>query len=249
MNPQMNILPEEWNAIESFLDREPESQKSILNEELDKIPGLDQKIQYIKKVRCEIEDAIRKSKIKEFHDSFNEFERNCKAAKPESRKRRSLVLLYSIAAILIVVFGIFQVFENRKTPESLFADNFKPDIGLPLKMGPAKTYDFYEGMVDYKQENYEEAIKKWEVLLQASPDNDTINYFLGLSHLALGEASQALEYLLDQERFKGGIFETDAAHYAALAKIKEGQFNDARVLLKANPSATNNLLLQKIEKQ
>lgn len=139
--------------------------------------------------------------------------------------------------------------DNSSTSEEIFAKNFKPDVGLPLKMGTVGTYGFYEGMLDYKQENYKEAIAKWQILLEENPDSDTLNYFLGVANLALGNGDESLEYLQNQERFQQGMFKEDAAFYAALAKIKDGKFEEAKVFLKNNPSTKNTSLLKELEKQ
>jgi tetratricopeptide (TPR) repeat protein len=130
--------------------------------------------------------------------------------------------------------------------EKIFAENFKPDIGLPLKMNTENAHGFYEGMLDYKQENYKEAIEKWQVLLKTTPENDTLNYYLGVAHLALGKAAKSLEYLESQERFRQGIFKEDAAWYAALAKIKEGKPEEAGLLLQKYPSKRNSNLLNEL---
>jgi tetratricopeptide (TPR) repeat protein len=138
---------------------------------------------------------------------------------------------------------------GKNSSERIFAENFKPDVGLPLKMDNASAHAFYEGMLDYKQENYEGAIEKWQVLLWEKPQNDTLNYFLGVSHLALGNAAKAIEYLENQERYRQSIFKDDAAWYTALAKIKEGGLEEARGFLQKYPSTRNAKLLDELNKQ
>jgi tetratricopeptide (TPR) repeat protein len=163
-----------------------------------------------------------------------------------TRKIKSNTVWYAGAAVLIAVLGFFWILNMGKTSERIFAKNFKPDIGLPLKMSTGNTYGFYEGMLDYKQENYEEAIEKWQVLLEAKPKNDTLNYFLGVAYLALGNAAKSLEFLENQERFRQGIFKEDAAYYTALAKIKEGKLEEARVFLQKYPAKRNTALLNEL---
>ena len=250
MNPQINITPEEWHFIETYLDQKDASGAApLLNEKLNQIPNVDQKIEYVKKINEEIEDCIRHSKIREFHNHVSIDEKDSATKTKAIKRKRSNAIWYSAAAILLVLFGIFWMMDNNTSSEKIFAKNFKPDIGLPLKMGTANTYGFYEGMLDYKQENYKEAISKWQILLEENPDNDTLNYFLGVANLALGDAGKSLEYLQNQERFQQGMFKEDAAYYAALAKIKEGKFEEAKIFLKQNPSTNNTKLLIELEEQ
>lgn len=249
MKSQIYILPEEWHFIETYLDQKDDLRKLALNEKLNQITNFEQKIEYVAKIREEIEGTIRQSKIKEFHKHISEDEDDSDFNKTASKRINSKTIWFTAAAMLVVLFGIFWMMDSSSTSEEIFAKNFKPDVGLPLKMGTVATYGFYEGMLDYKQENYKEAIAKWQILLEENPDSDTLNYFLGVANLALGNADESLEYLQNQERFQQGMFKEDAAFYAALAKIKEGKYEEAKVFLKNNPSNTNTNLLKELEKQ
>ena len=251
MNSTHNITPEEWDRIETWLEQKDiPGEALLLKEKLLQIPNILQKIEHIKKVREEIEDSIRQSKIKEFHQYASVDEKNS-GIKNISNKKIKLNLFWpaiAIAAVMILFIGIVRMIDHRSTPEKIFAKNFKPDIGLPLKMSKTSDLGFYEGMLDYKQENYTEAIAKWEVLLQANPGNDTLNYFLGVTNLALGNATKSMEYLDNQERFQQGIFKEDAAWYAVLAKIKVAKYEEAKILLENNPSVRNKKLLKELDK-
>ena len=249
MKPQIEITPLEWDIIETYLDLNDDMEKALMYEsELKKIPNIEQKIEEVKNIREEIEDSIRQSKIKEFHKHVARNEKDSSVKNIANNKTQSKTIWYAIAAALLVLFGIFWMMDNTTPSEKIFADNFKPDIGLPLKMGTENSYGFYEGMVDYKQENYKEAILKWNVLLKKNPENDTLNYFLGVAYLALGEADSSLEYLQNQELFQDGMFKEDAAYYAALAKIKVGELKEAKMLLTKNVSERNEKLLNVLKK-
>jgi len=249
MKSPINISSEEWNLIEDYLNQKSELDKdAIMNKELTSIPNIEEKIAYIEKVKEEIEDSIRQSKIKEFHEQLPAAENYNSTLMLKNKKTKSNAIWYAMAAVLVVLLGIFWMM-NTNSPEKIFAKNFKPDIGLPLKMGTTNSYNFYEGMLDYKQENYTDAISKWQDLWKENPESDTLNYFLGVAHLAQGNAPKALVFLENQEKFQQSYFEEDAAYYAALAKIKEGKFEDARLLLKDKPSTRNTKLLNEILEQ
>ncbi|MDX9908082.1 MAG: hypothetical protein RBS23_01365 [Mariniphaga sp.] len=271
MNAPNNITYDEWNDIETWLDQNDVSGEALLwTEKLTQISNLNRKIEYVKRVREEIEDSIRQSKIKSFHPGihagsdgtgsywnwnqesnlpgrFSSDEKGSEIKSILNVKTKSRAW-FTAAAILVILVGIYWMMGIGNPSERVFAENFKPDVGLPLRMENASAYAFYEGMLDYKLEDYEAAIEKWEVLLRPKPQNDTLNYFLGVSHLALGDAAKALEYLGNQERYRQGIFKDDAAWYAALAKIKEGNFEEARLFLQKHPSTRNTKLLNELNK-
>ena len=252
MNSPYNITPEEWDIIETWLDQKDlPGESPLLSNKITQTPNILQKIEHVKRVREEIEDSIRQSKIKEFHQYVSRDDNDSGIKSIANKKIKSNIFWYSIAiaAVMILFIGIIRNLDHSNTQEEIFAKNFKPDIGLPLKMSKSSEFRFFEGMLDYKQENYKEAIVKWQDLLKTKPENDTLNYFLGVTNLALGDATKSLEYLQNQERFQQGIFKEDAAWYAALAKIKAGKFEEAKVFLKSNPSARNKKLLKELDKK
>ena len=248
MSTPIHISPEEWDLIENWLEQNDVPGKApLLNEELAQIPDISKKIEHVKKVREEIEDSIRQSKIREFHKHISADEKPSDIKSINNTKLNGI--WYAAAAVLVVLIGIYWMMGKSNTSEKIFAENFKPDNGLPLRMNTADASGFYEGMLDYKQGKYKEAIERWEVLLKGNPENDTLNYFLGVSNLALDNAAKSLEYLENQERFQQGIFKEDAAWYAALAKIKERKFKEAEAFLKKNPSIRNTNLLNQLKER
>lgn len=248
MKSQIEITPQEWDLIEIYLDEKDDRKKALLlKEKLAAIPNVEEKIKEIEKTRDEIEDCIRQSKIKEFHQQVLTQENISDVKKLPFQKYNPKIIWYSIAAVLVVSFGILWIMQNNSTLEKIFAENFKPDIGLPLKMGTATNLEFYEGMVEYKQGNYESAIDQWQVLWKNNANNDTLNYFLGVANLAHGNSKESLQFLQNPQRFNKSFFKEDAAYYAALANIKEGRLEDAKSILKKNPSERNTKLLNVLQ--
>ncbi|MCK0115051.1 tetratricopeptide repeat protein [Gelidibacter sp. F63206] len=244
MKPQIEITQLEWDLIERYLEQDKASDKKLmLNEELTQIPNVDAKIAHIKQVREQIEDRIRQSKIKEFHEHISVDENDTKVKILSAEKMNPKLIWYAIAAVLVVSFGVLWMFQSSNSPEKIFVSHFEADPGLRTVMGASNEYDFYEGMVVYKRQEYKEAINWWQKLLPEKTENDTLNYFLGVAYLAEGNAEKSLEYLEPASKFNEGIFTEDAAHYTALAKIKLGKIEEAKQLLKAHPSDRNNKLL------
>src|SRR5690554_1631237 len=196
MKPPIEITPLEWETIETYLDQITVSEKeTMLSDEMVSIPNIEQKIEHVKKVRDEIEDSIRQSKIKEFHQHISVDKKDLYVKENAVKKTKPTAIWYSIAAVLVVLFGIFWMMQNTNSPEKIFASHFEADPGLRTVMGASNEYDFYEGMVVYKRQDYKEAINWWQKLLPEKANNDTLNYFLGVAYLAEGNAEKSLEYL------------------------------------------------------
>ncbi|MEM0518047.1 tetratricopeptide repeat protein [Aequorivita flava] len=249
MKSPIEINSLEWDIIETYLDQKNVSEEALLSDKkLNQISNLSEKIAHVKQVRIAIEDSIRQSKIKEFHEHISADQKGLYIQKGAAKKTKSTTIWYSIAAVLVVLFGIFWLLQNTNSPEKIFAAHFEADPGLRTVMGTTNNYSFYEGMVVYKREEYKEAINWWQKLLPEKANNDTLNYFLGVAYLAEGNAEKSLDYLEPSSKFNEGIFKEDAAYYTALAKIKLGQMEAAKQLLKQHPSERNNKLLKALNK-
>ncbi|MBT0607239.1 hypothetical protein [Aequorivita echinoideorum] len=164
-----------------------------------------------------------------------------------STKNRSF--WFAAAAAILVIIGVtsWALFFQNETPQSVFAENFRPDPGLPTTMGPSEDYVFYEGMVDYKRKKYDEALEKWQPLLQKNKESDTLNYFVGVAYLAKGNSSQASGFLENVTIKKNSIFNDDARYYLALSKINDGKISEAKTILEHINTSESVSLLQRLK--
>jgi len=155
---------------------------------------------------------------------------------------------WALAASVLILIGIliWTVFNTGPSAENIFANNFKPDPGLPTVMGKTTGYEFYSGMVSYKQKKYAEAISLWQPLHIANPKNDTFTYFIGVAHLAEGEIQQAKKLLHLSNDKKESAFKGETRYYLALAYLKENKVEDAKEILKNSTSPDNIKLLEEI---
>ena len=155
---------------------------------------------------------------------------------------------YQIAAGIAILLSLSIWFFNKPSPnEKLFQTHYSPDPGLPTVMGSSDNYRFYEAMVDYKQGNYDVAIKKWEEQLLAKPGNDTLSYFLGSAHLANGNHKKAMEYFNTTLNSKESVFSNDAHYYLALVQLQNDNMEEAIKNLNRASTERSKALLKKIK--
>ena len=102
-------------------------------------------------------------------------------------------------------------------------------------------------MVSYKRKEYDDAIARWTKLYEEEPSNDTLNYFIGVAHLANDEASTAGEYLNTVEETVNSVFRDEALFYLALSQIKTGQVKEAHKTLAKSKAPKNQELLKKLK--
>jgi TolA-binding protein len=218
MNPNnKNITQEVFERIESYLNNTMSQEDFLTFEEQLKSDSTLQKQVTEHKILFEaVETQSLKEQLNEFHKLASETE----MPKIGTSKVRSLQLRkLAIAASLIIAAGYF-LFFNGSTNEKLYTNYFTPDPGLVTTMSSNSNFEFYDAMVNYKQGDYKKAISKWEVLQQNKPKNDTLNYFLGVAHLANKNEDSAILFLALVTKTSKSTFKSDAYYYLGLAYLK-----------------------------
>ncbi|MDP2687187.1 MAG: CDC27 family protein [Aequorivita sp.] len=165
---------------------------------------------------------------------------------PEKKGINMGWLALAASFIILITVSIWAILSSGNSSKKVFADNFKPDPGLPTTMGTSSEYDFYYGMVNYKRKEYAEAISRWEPIYGANPENDTLVYFLGVANLAEGNVRQAKKYLQMAKKKTESTFYEDAKYYLALSLLKENKIDEAVETLENSSSSTNITLLKQI---
>ncbi len=191
-----------------------------------------------------IEEQALKEKLNKFHDALP----HTLQTKPKKFRRRQFQFM-KIAAlvVLFVAIGSFW-FLNGSSNERLYNSHFKPDPGLPTTMSTSSDYPFYDAMVNYKQGDYQKAIAKWDVLQKITPQNDTLNYFLGVAHLANKSETKAIPFLEYAASQPKSVFVQDANYYLGLAFLKKDDSVNAIKFLKLSDTEDSKKLLEKLDK-
>lgn len=249
MNTSNNITQEQLELFERYINGEMSPAERLeLDSKRNDDPIFEKHFQETKSMILGIESAAMINEMNSFHEdmvpvrSLNTREEQTSTT-PSLGKR---VMTWSIAATIILALGIFAFMNNESSSEKLFAKHFTPDPGLPTVMSTTSEYSFYDAMVNYKEEKYNLAIEKWESLLPTKPTNDTLNFYLGVSYLAEGNATRASQYLLETLKTNQSIFTDDAYYFAALSEIKQDNFEAAKKLLAQSDSKRSKVLLAEI---
>ena len=231
MNNDSDISQVQFEQIERYLTNEMDSEERF---EFDKILiGNDQLREQVEEQRIlfqAIEEGSLREKLNEFHKELEAENTKVKSIRPYKQ--------YAIAAsiALLIGLGYWLTMGQKSAHEKLYAAYFAPDPGLITPMSATSDYEFYRGMVDYKQGEYELAINRWDSLIKLNPENDTLNFFMGVSYLALEDPSQALPYLKKVSDSSQSIFNPEVFYYLGLAELKEGNTEAAKVAFETNGS-------------
>ena len=186
-----------------------------------------------------VEEQNLKKSLTDFHSEIVEV--------PEKKWLSKSWLALAASFLILISVSTWAILKSGNSSQNLFAATFKPDPGLPTTMGTSSNYDFYYGMVNYKRKEYGEAISRWEVLYASNPQNDTLNYFLGVANLANGNSRQAEKYLQSVKQKTESAFYKDTQYYLALVFLKENRIKEAKRILAKSTSPASIALLKEIK--
>lgn len=233
MSNKNNITHELLETVERYLNNTMEASEKIQFEKLIQEDNtLKQQVEDIKILLSGIETASLREKMEAFHQQF---EATVPVRSITQNNRTNSRLFYAIAASVIVLLGIFWLFKPQNSNSQLFEEYFYADPGLPTTMGSDMDFTFYDGMVNYKRKEYDIALEKWNILLSEKNNNDTLNYFIGVTYLAQGNTEQAISYLQKVTTQEESIFYDDSFYYLGLSNLKNNQLE----LAKENFSKSN----------
>ena len=137
--------------------------------------------------------------------------------------------------MLVLISGIWYLQSKSVSPQQLANHYFIPDPGLPVTMSSTRQYQFYDGMVSYKEADYDKAISIWKSIAQNNNSSDTVQYFIGVAYLNTDQYNDALQQLLPIAEGKGK-WKDKAAWYLAITYLKLNQPKKAANWLKTIPS-------------
>ncbi|PIV93642.1 MAG: hypothetical protein COW44_08435 [Flavobacteriaceae bacterium CG17_big_fil_post_rev_8_21_14_2_50_33_15] len=230
------------NVERYFNDNMSHEERSVFENKLKSDETFKLQVEEIKALLLGIETQSLKEQLNEFHKYIP-----LSISKHRSTKFKIWQIgKYAAAAILVIALGCYW-FYAKPSNEKLYAKYFIADPGLPTTMSATDNYDFYDAMVNYKHGEYHIAISKWEKLQQKKPENDTINYFLGVAQLANKNELKAIPFLKNATQQSESVFLNDAYFYLGLAYLKTNQLTKAKESFNDCKSEKSQELLAKIK--
>ena len=226
----VNISLEEFSALEDYLDGNLTADAlTAFEKRINEDALWKEKLDQVRILREGIELAGMKSQLEEFHQEMP-------TKKAQQRFVNTSWIWIAAASVFIVVTAGVGFWSGwfDSSHERLFTAYYEKDPGLTSMMSDSDYYEFDRGMVEYKSGEYSKSLEFWEPLLDLSPKNDTLLYFVAMDYLAMEEldkGKQLLEQVIKDQRSQ---FAQDANWYLGLIMIKERKDNNAISYIKAS---------------
>lgn len=219
------ISQEDFELIDHYLrDKMDPDEIDAFESRLGKDPLLKEITEEYSLLFNSVGESVLQKEMERYHSDLP----TPQEATPERPAPRVRYLVAAVIALLILIGGYWLMQPAVQDP---FDEFFSPDPGLPTTMGTTDEYPFYEGMVYYKQGKYDSAIVCWSRVLSKDPSSDTVNYFLGVAHLANHDAPGSRQFLKAAAQHQGSFFQDDAFYYLGLSYLKTHNTAEARKYL------------------
>lgn len=167
--------------------------------------------------------------------TVSELKLRARASRPSRApgRRRGRVLALGLAALVPVAAAVLlAVLPRGPETKSLFDSYFEPYPNtIPLFRGQEQAGWLENAMAEYDAGDYRSARIMLETLLAREPENPTAHFYAGVASLALNDTRSALSHLREAALSRGSDWELQAAWYAALCHVRQGETEDALALL------------------
>ena len=188
------------------------------------IKNLEEEIQWVKDVQLAVNaHALR--------DQLNiALPKNEVKSTPTAKVRSFRIVWAAAAAIAVIIIGYFGFF--RSDSGDLYAQYKIQEPGIPVVMGETDQYELQQAFTYYGEDNFEEAISRFEALDNKKVGSDTVQYYLGLSLLYNDEAKEAIPYFEKVGEDQNSVFNQKADWFTVLSYLQIGDYDQANASLK-----------------
>lgn len=180
-------------------------------------------------VHKHMRDDIRKSHMRDILEQ--EF-------MPETGQRPLnpyLLLAAGLAILISIGFWLYPLQVNEVHPLYAEYGQLPPRIESPV-MGPTSTESFLNhsqyAMVAYEEGKFESALAEFKTLQAIFPQNDSLQFYIGNTLLAMHQADSAILYYEKVMEQSESIFWQDAQWYKLMALLKAGEEDKAKQYLR-----------------
>lgn len=213
---ERSMSQNDFDMIEAFLDgRLEEEELQAFEDRRASSETFAELVSELAAIRLGVERAALSQRLDFYHQGIAQ------------KNVTSQIWFWAAAVVVFVSLGLWLVLGQESDGERLFQAYYHPDPGLVTSMSGEGEYEFNRAMVDYKTGDYRTALKSFQSLVKENNTNDTLQYFLAMSELNLGNELAAKEILEALSFAATEDFSKDASWYLGLLELKAGNYGQA----------------------
>lgn len=218
MSADQQFSQESFETIERYLRQQMTREEvAQFEQKLAGDPDLQQELTAVKVAIEAVEVGGMKERVHEVGKHFHD------QTEPKKGLLISMKRLVILAALITGAVAVWWWLTPTSTNDALFAEFVTVEPGAPVPMsavGEEYAYRYFDGMVDFKEELYRDALNKWTPLLESADDGDSLLYFIGAAYFSLGEFDRSKEFHQQVTALPAGRYNYKAEWFAVLASLK-----------------------------
>lgn len=216
-----------------LLDRLSEAQKKEFEAALKSDPELRKKVGELEVLRDGVEALGRENLKKRFTSIENQFPTKIKPG-DKSFSRWSTRIAAVILLLLVPGYFIVQSYMEIE-PKEVFATHFQPYpvIENGTVRGGDSDRALTDGLRAYQRGEYKMAIQELSTTVGEPEGTPKRKFYLALSYLASGDASQAIPFLEELAETNDFTYREQARWYLGLALLKSNRLDEARSVFRS----------------
>jgi tetratricopeptide (TPR) repeat protein len=165
-----------------------------------------------------------------FRELLQEVEREYLQSKKPRKKYWLIAASVSTICLLAVVYFLF--LNPSPQPEALYAQYFSPPADNLTVRGDQGRQLLNEAMALYNDQQFAEALQRFESWQGQHPDSIPVIFYSAMSHMALGDMQPAIVQLEQiGQSMESGPYKVAARWYLALAYLKNEKTGESRKIL------------------
>jgi len=165
--------------------------------------------------------------------------------KPQQSLHKQWLKYAAILIPLAFVSYYFLMENNSSNNQTIYANYYLKEAGLPVTMSIESNKMFQEAMMAYKDNSYKEA-KGGFIQLQKIVNNDTLNYYIGVCELELENSTSAINHF---NKVPANSFFYDKTQYRmVLCFVRLNNLMAAKNILNNSSNWADNQLKSKANK-
>lgn len=166
--------------------------------------------------------------------SFRELLQEVEREYLQSKKPKKFWLIAaSVSTICLLAAVYFLFFNPSPQPQALYAQYFSPPADNLTVRGDQGRQLLSEAMTLYNDQQFAEALQRFESWQEQHPDSIPVIFYSAISHMALGDMQPAIAQLeqISWENTESGPYKVAARWYLSLAYLKNEKTAESRKIL------------------
>lgn len=144
-------------------------------------------------------------------------------------KMKQRLILSLAASLSILIMASYFLLYNVKSSEEVFMAYYEPYMNVANPSSRGGQQGINKAFQLYDQQDFEAAANAFKEALKQAPGDDSMRFYMAVSLISIGEASEAASILEDMSIDEEGLYFEPSQWYLGMAYLRKGEKDQAKV--------------------